>query len=289
MLRTALQPRFLGLLALMIAAAVVCSLLATWQWDRAHRALTAKTQAVQDLGDIRDVTPVGGAVTNEISGRIVTARGTYAPGEQVLVTGRSISGEDAVIVVSALVVRQKDGSSARLPVARGWLPAADVAGADGAPDPARAPAPPSGDVEVRGRIEASEAATGGVEHGIAPEIATPMLVNAWGRPMYAGYVAQFGGPDQSPSAGGAMALRELPASGSSFTRGLNLQNLGYALQWGLFAAFFLYLWWRVVRAAHLDELAAHRERVLAMAHPAPGSSPEPAGQSDPEPSEEKTP
>src|SRR5699024_10677969 len=45
MLRTALRPRFMGLLALMIVATIVCGLLASWQWDRAHRALRAEEGA----------------------------------------------------------------------------------------------------------------------------------------------------------------------------------------------------------------------------------------------------
>lgn len=288
MLRTALRPRFLGLLALMLAAAAVCAVLANWQWERAHRALTGEASGPAQLGDIREVTPVGGAVTNEVAGGIVTARGRFEPSEQVLVHGRAVDGQPAAVVVTALHVPQADGTVARLPVARGWLPESALRGADGKLDPSLAPAAPRGEVEIRGRIEASEAATGGVRDGVAPEIATPMLVNAWGRPMYSGYVAQTGGDGQGTGAG---ALRPLPESGSDFTRGMNLQNLGYALQWVLFAAFFLYLWWRVVRQAHRDELDERRERLLALAgaSESPAASVAPTVPSAPESSEETHP
>src|SRR5699024_8650270 len=109
---------------------------------------------------------------------------------------------------------------------------------------------PSGEVEVTGRLEASESASAGVENGVAHEIATTMLVNISGSPMYAGYVAQV-----DPHAG----LQPMPEAESTFSRGLNLQNIGYSLQWVLFGGFFLYLWWRSVRTAHLDELAHQRE------------------------------
>ena len=128
MLRVALRPRFLGLLALMIVATIVCGLLAGWQWDRAHRALTDKADGPQQIGDIREVVGVGDAVTNEIVGDIVTVDGRFAAGEQVLVPGRRIEGQDAVIVVTAFLVELEDGTEARLPVARGWLPAEDVPG-----------------------------------------------------------------------------------------------------------------------------------------------------------------
>jgi len=265
MLRVALRPRFLGLLALMVAATVVCGLLAGWQWDRAHDAMTEKADGPQQLGDLRDVLQVGDAVTNEIVGDLVTATGTYVPGEQVIVPGRSIDGTEAALVVSALRVERADGTQVRLPVARGWLPAAEVTGADGEIDPSLAPDPPSGEVEISGRLEASEAATGGVADGVADEIATPQLVNAWGAPMYSGYVALETASD---------GLQALPAAESQFSRGLDWQNIGYSFQWVLFGAFFLYLWWRSVRSTYLDELAERREAIEALLTAQDGASPD---------------
>jgi DNA-binding transcriptional regulator of glucitol operon len=284
MLRVALRPRFLGLLALMVVATLVCGLLAGWQWDRAHRALTDKAEGPQQLGDIRGVVGVGDAVTNEIVGDVVTADGRFAPGEQILVPGRAIDGEDAVIVVAAFLVELDDGTEARLPVARGWLPAADVTGEDGTLDADLAPAVPTEEVRVSGRLEASEAASGGITDGVAREIATPLLVNEWGSPMYAGYLAADA--VDAP-------LTPLPAAESEFSRGLDWQNIGYSFQWVIFGVFFLYLWWRSVRSTHLDETADRREeleRLLAEASAgADGSSatdgtadgPDPARAADP--------
>lgn len=252
MLRVALRPRFLGLLALMIVATIVCGLLAGWQWDRAHRALTDKADGPQQIGDIREVVGVGDAVTNEMVGDIVTADGRFAAGEQVLVPGRRIEGQDAVIVVTAFLVELEDGTEARLPVARGWLPAEDVTGEDGVLDPALAPAAPEGEVHLSGRLEASESASGGVVDGVAREIATPLLVNEWGSPMYAGYLAL----DEAEA-----PLSALPAAESQFSRGLDWQNIGYSFQWVAFGVFFLYLWWRSVRTAYRDELDDRREEV----------------------------
>lgn len=253
MLRVALRPRFLGLLALMVVGTLVCGLLATWQWDRAHRALSEQATGAQELGDIRDVVDIGGAVTNEIVGDIVTATGQFGTDEQIIVPGRSIDGEDAVIIVAALHVPLEDGTDALLPVARGWVEADAVTGPDGELDPALAPPVPAGEVEISGRLEASESASGGVEDGIAGEIATPLLVNEWGSPMYSGYLA-----DVDPSGG----LQPMPKAQSEFSKGLNWQNIGYSLQWILFGGFCLFLWWRSVRAVHLDELAEQREHML---------------------------
>ena len=255
MLRVALRPRFLGMLALMVAATVVCGLLATWQWDRAHQVLTDQAAEPAQLGDIRGVLEVGDPVTNEIVGETVTATGSFVPGEQLLVPGRKIEGTEAVLVISALRVELDDGTSARLPVARGWLPAAEVTDADGRIDPALVPAAPQGEIEISGRLEASEAASGGVEGSVVREIATPLLVNEWGAPMYAGYVSL----DEPVG-----ALRTLPAAESDFSRGLNWQNIGYSFQWVIFGGFFLFLWWRSVRATHLDEVAERREAMQKL-------------------------
>ena len=258
----------LGLLALMVAATVVCGLLASWQWDRAHRALTTRDDAPAMLGELQDVLAVGDPVTNDMVGELVTASGTFEPAEQVLVPGRRIDGTDATVVVTALHLTTADGSVARLPVARGWVPTEQILGPDGAPDPALAPPAPTGTVQVTGRLEASEAASAGIEGGIASEIATPQLVNEWGGPMYAGFLAQTSS---------APGLSPMPSAQSAFTQGLDWQNIGYAAQWILFGGFFLYLWGRSVRTAHLDELADRREareRELATVSARPSPTPD---------------
>lgn len=284
MLRVALRPRYLGLLALMIAATIVCGLLATWQWDRAHRALTASTQTEAPAVPLSELMTVGDPVTNAAASRPVTVTGAFDPTQQVLVPGRSIEGTDAVIVVTALHVTEPDGSRSLLPVARGWVPADSVP----ATGTAGVPAPPAGEVTVTGRLEASESATQDVVDGRTQEIATSLLVNEWGGPMYAGYIAET-----SPMTG----LRPMPQAESAFSRGLDWQNLGYALQWVLFGGFFLYLWWRAVRTQQLDEDAARAEAVAARlggdqeprddagstqdaTHPTPGEPADPVAEED---------
>lgn len=282
MLRVAVRPRFLGLLALMIAATVVCGLLASWQWDRAHRAITGRAAAEQSVDPLRDVLDVGDAVTNDIVGRTVQTPGTFVTDEQVVVPDRRIEDTDAVIVVTALQVEQSDGSTARMPVARGWVPREDVTAPDGSIDPSLAPPPPEGEVDVSGRIEAAEAASTGVRDGVAGEIATSLLVNEWGDPMYTGYIAESG--EES-------GLQPMPAAESEFSRGLDWQNIGYSLQWVLFGGFFLYLWWRSVRTAYHDELELQRQElqaeVDALASDPSDSDPSPmtVGASGPDPTD----
>ena len=151
-----------------------------------------------------------------------------------------------------------------------------MTGEDGVLDPALAPAAPEGEVRLSGHLEASESASGGVADGVAREIATPLLVNEWGSPMYAGYLA----PDEAEA-----PLSALPAAESQFSRGLDWQNIGYSFQWVAFGVFFLYLWWRSVRTAYRDELDDRREEVERLLAEASGDGPRPgppagAGPSD---------
>jgi DNA-binding transcriptional regulator of glucitol operon len=63
----------------------------------------------------------------------------------------------------------------------------------------------------------------------------------------------------------------------SESKGFSVQNFGYSIQWWLFSAFGLFLWWRVVRdaarrkaltatpdepAAEVDEPVAYRRYVM---------------------------
>lgn len=275
MLRVALRPRFLGLLALMIAATVVCGLLAGWQWQRAHRAIVQDRAAPAAAVPLEDLVSLGDPLTNEASGRSAEVAGTFDPERRLLVPDRQIDGQDAVIVLAPLEVAQADGSTAILVVARGWIPAAQITGKDGALDPSLVPAAPSGEVTLTGHVEAAESASEGVRGATVTEISTPLLANVWGAPMYGAYLAQ------SSSAEG---LHPMPLAESAFSRGLNWQNIGYSFQWVVFGGFFLYLWWRSVRTAWLDE-RAEGSTVAGGEGPDPGPDADPGADPDagPEP------
>ena len=58
-----------------------------------------------------------------------------------------------------------------------------------------------------------------------------------------------------PVAPGAVALTAVPPAPVDEGGGLGLRNAAYALQWWLFGAFALLLWWRMVRQDAVDEAA----------------------------------
>lgn len=290
MLRVALRPKFLGLLALMATATLVCGLLANWQFERATRALDARdeTQSAAPV-PIEELMDAHAPVTNAVQGRLASFTGEFVPSEQVLVPGREIDGHEAAVVVTNARITEGPLRGTSIPVARGYTTAPSSEW-DALPEP------PTGERTIVVRLEASEEASGTVHRegdgGVATvgTLSSTLLVNVWEGPMLAGYgaltneareymvgpgesdgasatAAEAGASDSSAKgADGADAtaadawrdLGPLPAAQSSFTSGLNLQNFGYMLQWILFGVFFLYIWWRSVRSTYLDEQAERR-------------------------------
>lgn len=270
MLRVALRPKFLGLLALMATATLVCGLLANWQFERATRALEARDETTSAAPvPIEELMDANAPVTNAVQGRLASFTGEFVPSEQVLVPGREIDGHDAAVVVTNARITQGPLRGTSIPVARGYttVPSSEW---DTLPEP------PAGARTIVVRLEASEEASGTVRReddgGVATvgTLSSTLLVNVWEGPMLAGYGAltnearqYMAGPGESDGASATAAdawrdLGPLPAAQSSFTSGLNLQNFGYMLQWILFGVFFLYIWWRSVRSTYLDEQAERR-------------------------------
>lgn len=277
MLRTALRPANIGLLFLMLVVAVVCGALANWQWDRAQSGLRAQEQdqALQQVAAVplQSLIDPQETFTTEAQTRPVSVEGSFDPDRQALVPNRVIDGAEATIILTAFVVPQEDGTEAVLPVARGWV--------SDASDPAVA-AVPEGPVRLEGWLQVSEVSQlGRIDEQHIGEISSPLLVNEWGGPIYTGYLAQSVAavpldgqtlPDASASP------MERPQT--KHEQGLDIQNLGYAVQWIVFGAFFVYLWWRTVRDQYLAERDEARDRLLAAdpeAHPDASTNPPPRG------------
>jgi cytochrome oxidase assembly protein ShyY1 len=244
--RTALKPRWLALLAVVVLAAAVMARLGEWQLDRARqkgeqdRIKAAQTQPAVPLTSLiapRTTFPESAA------DRRVTVRGTWDGSRQLLVPGRRLGDATGLWVLTPL--RLPDGSG--VPVVRGWVPSAGSAGAD----PRELP---TGSVDVTGVLQPSEAVAdldpgdaSGVPAGQVALAAAPLLVQHWSYPLVTGYVVQTAA---TPNPATALAL--VPPSTN--TGGLALQNLSYALQWWLFSAFGIFFWWRIVRDDHHGRL-----------------------------------
>ena len=243
MLRTALRPRWLGLLALVVVVMVSFTLLGLWQLNVARdkgRVEAVKAAPTRPVAALTSVVQPQASFPADGSGRRVTATGRYDAAGQVLVTPRLLEGRRGYWVVTPLVV---DGTGARLAVVRGFVP-----------DPALATAPGAGAVTVTGSLAPAEspADTGAsLPEGQIGSVDLADLVNRWGGRIYNAFV--FGTaeqPDVTASAGpGIVRVPPPPPVGA----GLALRNAAYALQWWIFALFAFYMWWRMVRDEHERE------------------------------------
>lgn len=245
-LRVALRPRYLALLAAVLALAAAFVGLSQWQWDRSragHRdeAQIAAKNHVRPLAEVvRPQTRLPGDAMDQM----VRATGTFRSGGQVLVPGRVQPGstERGFWVVTPLRV---DATAADLPVVRGWVA-----------DAARVPAAPEGRVTVTGRVQPGESprTDPGLGAHRVGSVSPAQLVNLWDAPIYTGYVIATAGA--APAAG---PVRPVPTEAQA-GGGFNLLNLAYAVEWIVFAGFALYIWWRTVADRYRREEEAREAR-----------------------------
>jgi cytochrome oxidase assembly protein ShyY1 len=215
---------FLVLAGLSLLLATVCTWAGIWQIHRYGEKRVDNSELRRN--DSAAVAPVGQVLAVGRSAaaarlRKVTASGTYDPARQVLVRQRTVGGKAGFLVATPL--RTAGGE---LLVVRGF-----VATSGPATQTPRVPAPPTGPVDVTGRVFPSEpaAAERGLPAGQVERLTVPALTRA---PAYGGYIELLGGdtglvptdaPDLSNPAGGAFEG----------------QHLAYVVQWFFFAALAL--------------------------------------------------
>jgi len=244
-LRTALKPKWLGLLVLVLALCYGFFLLGRWQLEVARdsalkeQLAQAKAQAVVT---VESVLKPHQAFPNELSARAVSATGHYEPTEQVTVPDRRLDGAAGYWVVTAL--HTDEGPV--LPVLRGFVT-----------DAALAPAPPDGRLMVVGGLAPGESPVSGaaLPDGQLRSVDLAVLVNRWDGDLYNAFV--FAQSEEAVTGQDAVNLIELPdlhglqrVPTPTGEVGLNWRNAAYAAQWWVFALFALWMWWRMVRDDH---------------------------------------
>lgn len=241
MLRTALKPRWLGWFAALVVVVIAFIWLGLWQFGVAHTK--GEHDAMQDEASKTRVTlqdyvqphqdfPADGSL------RPVAVTGHFDPDHQVLVAGRVLDGKDGWWVVTPLVA---DGSGARIAVVRGFVSTPS------------APAPSTGtsSVTVEGELAPGESpAEGTYPAGQVGSVNLAVFANQWGGQIYNAFIFATSEQPNATTAPIQTFPPPEPASG-----GLQIRNLGYAIQWWLFAAFAVYMWWRMVRDDYRDEQA----------------------------------
>jgi surfeit locus 1 family protein len=249
------QPRWLGLLAVVLVLCVAFGWLGHWQLDVARSGEHKKHQVTPAAVPIDQVAKAQQVFRGNMVGRPVTVTGTYDATRQLLVSGKAQAGAKGFWVLTAL----RTPSGALVPVVRGFVSSAAAAAA--------AP-PPTGPISLAGTLEPPDATPNDGDGpnqapGQIPAADTADVVNLWGGPIY--NVLLYAVSPADP------ALQPVPAPPPDTGGGLRLQNAAYAVQWWVFGAFALLLWWRMVRQdaveAAVAALAGPTDRTKGLSTP----------------------
>jgi cytochrome oxidase assembly protein ShyY1 len=234
--RRATAPATWPLHLLALLGVVGCVLLGRWQLDvwQDHRA--QDSTAVTRLAPVPLDSVLGpDAEYPDIGlGRPVVVQGTWVPKETVLVSGQEQVGASGYWVVTPVLT----SSGSEIPVVRGWRA-----------DPHDVPAPPQGSASLVGLLQPSDD-SGPIDADphdrVIPALSITALLPLLHHDPYGGYaIATSRAVPGGATATGMTGLTpaqpiDLPGAGASTA----LRNLLYALQWWVFAAFVVFMWWR---------------------------------------------
>lgn len=262
--RTMRKPRWLALLALVLAVMYAFTLLGLWQLNVATERGREEAQAAALARPVVPIEQVIGphqAMTEDAAARMVSAQGTYDASRQVLITDRRLGDRHGYWVVTPL----KTTDGALLPVLRGFVDRPEAANR-----------PPATAVSVTGMFAPDEGPPDDrrrMPAGQLQKVELGELVNRWPEDLYNGFLfATAETPALSWGAGSAVTAVPPP---DAVRTEMNWRSLSYAAQWWVFAAFGAYMWWRMVREdQRQDRLAAQ---------PAREPEPEPLDSEAPEP------
>lgn len=255
MLRVLLTPRYTALLLLALLLATAFVSLGRWQYHRAHTVISSQDLLNRPPAPLSSIILPRTAVPGSDVGLPVTLSGHYDAAQQLVVPDRTPRGiptgpSDRPVGVWVLTPLVTDNHMV-VPVVRGWARHASTVAA-----------PPTGTVEVTGRLYASESSAlrdpsaTTLPAGQIDIVSGAELVSRWSGDLLDGYVTVT--EEQPPGQG----LRPVTPSGPPPSYGLHWRNAVYAVQWWCFAAFVLFFAFRVLR----DE-AQRRESATESSDP----------------------
>lgn len=243
MLRTLFTPRWLALLGVVVAVCVAFSWLGLWQLSVAQDSAIEELQTQRDAlveKPLDQVMAPHAPFPEDGAGHPVVAQGAYDGSRQFLVPGRVLGEEDGLWVVTPLVV---DDGAAVIPVLRGFVT-----------DPAGADLPPRTPVTVRGELAPGESPYFGeapLPEGQHGTIDLSLLANQWSEPLYNGFV--FSTVEEPALT--STALQHVPPPQLQ-AGDVDWRNLGYALQWWVFAAFAVFMYVKLLHEAARERSAS---------------------------------
>ncbi len=277
--RTALTPRWLGLLVLALAIAAVMSVMGVWQLD-VYQSKTAAATAKRAEGapvPLQSLFSIDEGLPAKAVGRRVTVNGTWGPAsDQLFITDRRHGSRDGLWVITPVMLTSPEASTSPTPGASTPGPGASTPGPTASPSPggstpagtstpgavmvvrgwvssvndpaARAP---SGPVQLSGAVAASEAqdSSGDANGRVLQSLRIPTIVHMVDYRIYDAFVVQSS-IDSGTTPQPAPAVVPAPAPPTDHA---GLRNVAYAFQWWIFAAFTLWMWTRMIQDTRRPE------------------------------------
>lgn len=237
MLRLLFSPRMVAVHLLAVVATMTAGWLGLWQYDawQAGREAKATSLAGAEPKPLRSVMSADDPFPGDAVGQPVSFSGRWLQQGGFVVAQRELEGRSGFWVVTPVAVCDGEcapDASAML-VVRGWVP-----------EPQDAPEPPSGRVSITGWLQPPEGSgrpDPDPDDDVLQELRIADALQRVDRDLYGAYVIV----DDVTPASRAQALEPVTPDSlpepETFT---SLRNLLYALEWWVFGAFALFVWWR---------------------------------------------
>jgi surfeit locus 1 family protein len=254
-----LAPRLIPLHVLGVAASLAAVLLGLWQLEAWQAQREAEARDLTSLAPVAldEVLDADDPFPSAAVGRPVEVAGEWLPASTFYVTERDHDGVEGYWAVTAVAVCDEPAAcptSSALLVVRGWTP-----------DPAQAPVPPEGEVGLTGWLQPPEGSgrpDPNPDDDVLPEVRIADAIQRVDQDIYTAYlVAEVAEPVDATQGLEPVTPESLPSPGSD----TGLRNFLYGVQWFVFGAFAVFVWWRWAR----DEVERSRvsEEALAAAGP----------------------
>ena len=249
------RPQWVAALLLAMVIAAVFAWLGQWQMGNAIRdnvdELT-NTETVRPIDEVTDPIP---GIPEVAAGAVVAVEGSFVPGDFSVISERMNQGADTAAerskgawVVGHLVRTDQDDAS--LAVAVGWAPS----DAEAAKAAEHLSTLPEGNLVLEGRYlpaEAPEIPRPDVDPHTTRTMVPAFLANTWTSvpdgPIYGGYLVMHDTAD-APALADAR-LVPIDSVAPSAPEKVSWLNVFYGIEWAVFAAVALFLWYRLARDA----------------------------------------
>ncbi|WP_435873185.1 SURF1 family protein [Microbacterium aurantiacum] len=273
-----LRPQWIALLALCLVIAGIFAWLGQWQLSRAIDTDPPPPGATEQVQPLEEITQPGEYLPEPFVGQRVETRGSWVPGDFLIVSSRFNGGVEGYWVTGQL--RLADAAvPTSIAVAVGWAPDAAVA-QDAVDDLNAAAAASEGEVvDITGRLISDEGPAlpdSGDDPQTITRMSPPALLAQWsdtdGLEVFRSFIVD---------AAAAPGLVEIDSPAPEASSPVNWLNIFYALEWAIFAGFAFYLWYRLARDQWEKELEDLEDDPDAPADLEGGASVAPSGGSEP--------